>query len=336
MFKFGEPPPLDWHECRIPKKSGGVRLLEIPSKELRQEQRRILQYCYVLRDAGLLQVSNVAHGFLPYRGVHTAILKHSLESPVFICLDVKDFFPNCPVDVCEDKMRYAGLSRACVEYMMKCCTWQGPTYTQRHFPQGSPTSPFLTNVIMFDVDCMIASYARKNGFLYTRYADDIQLSLLPGMQNTDRFNELTRCKDYTFVDIFYGIEAILKDHLGLELKHTKDHVIWRWSRCKPQMLGIVLRDDNKGYNAPKRRRRNVRAALHNLAWKVKENGDVAYKEDIQQWASIKGSIDNMDWIRSFSPDYNASSADPIIQTKFYNYLSEVIDGETLQPAVPDC
>ena len=78
MFKFGTPPPLEWKERQIPKRSGGVRILEIPCLELRKEQRRILQYMYEKRDAGLLHVSNVAHGFLPYRSVSTAVLRHSL------------------------------------------------------------------------------------------------------------------------------------------------------------------------------------------------------------------------------------------------------------------
>lgn len=336
MFKFGNPPPLDWCECRIPKKSGGVRLLEIPNKDLRKEQRRILQYLYQLNEMGLLPVSNVAHGFLTYRGIHTAVTKHSLESKVFICADMKDFFPSCPLAPLRGKLRNAGVSNAAIDYMKKCCTWAGPTYTKPHLPQGSPTSPFLTNVVMFDCDCMIASFARKNGFLYTRYADDIQLSAIPGTENAKRWEELTQSKEHPFLDIFYGIEAILKDHLSLELKHAKDHVIWRWSRCKPQMLGIVLRDDNRGYNAPKKRRRKVRAAVHNLAHKIFMQNGVAFDEDKQQWASVKGSVNNLDWIRSFSPCFDVAGKDPLIQEKFFNYLCEVLDGETIRELVEDC
>lgn len=335
MFKFGAPPPLDWHECLIPKKSGGVRVLEIPCKELRKEQRRILQYLYYERSQGRLQVSNVSHGFIPFRSIDTDVLSHPLETKAIACMDMHDFFPMCPTDPAFDQMKLGGIPNAAIDYFKTCCMWDG-RYGRLHFPQGSPTSPFLTNLTMFECDCMIASYAKKNGLKYTRYADDIQLSAIPGTEGTARFKELTKSKEHPFLEIFYGVETILKSHLGLELNHKKDHVIKRWTLCKPQILGTILRQDNLGYNAPRKTRRRVRAALCNLYHKVKNNHGVATLDDLHQWASIKGSIDNMDRIRSTSPCWEVAGSDPTIQTKFLNYLYEVIDGEIIQPVVCDC
>lgn len=45
-----------------------------------------------------------------------------------------------------------------------------------HFPQGAPTSPMLSNLAMKDFDKCVEVIARKNGLVYSRYADDLCLS----------------------------------------------------------------------------------------------------------------------------------------------------------------
>lgn len=43
-------------------------------------------------------------------------------------------------------------------------------------PQGAPTSPMLSNIVMKPLDIMISEYAKENSLVYTRYADDITIS----------------------------------------------------------------------------------------------------------------------------------------------------------------
>ncbi|CAM8665661.1 RT_Bac_retron_II domain containing protein [Comamonadaceae bacterium] len=45
-----------------------------------------------------------------------------------------------------------------------------------HLPQGAPTSPMLSNLIMWSFDEEMTALAKAQGFTYTRYADDIALS----------------------------------------------------------------------------------------------------------------------------------------------------------------
>lgn len=47
---------------------------------------------------------------------------------------------------------------------------------QGHLPQGAPTSPMLSNLVMRGFDEKVGALASENGFFYTRYADDITLS----------------------------------------------------------------------------------------------------------------------------------------------------------------
>jgi hypothetical protein len=59
-------------------------------------------------------------------------------------------------------------------------TLDGESYhvatSERHVPQGAPTSPAITNQICRKLDHRLAGLAKRFGFVFTRYADDISLS----------------------------------------------------------------------------------------------------------------------------------------------------------------
>ena len=55
----------------------------------------------------------------------------------------------------------------CIEHL---CFYKGG------LPQGSPTSPVLSNIFMIDVDIFLFNLAKEKGWRYTRYADDITFS----------------------------------------------------------------------------------------------------------------------------------------------------------------
>lgn len=317
MLKFGDVPPISWEEYHIPKKSKGVRIIEEPNAKLKAVQKDILQYLYDGVHAGKLEVSRLAHGFIPGRGCLTAVPKHSLQTKVLACADIHDFFPSFPVEVVKEKLDFA-FGKYKAGYILECCTWKG-NFPKKHFPQGGPASPYLTNIGMIDVDRMMASFCKKNGLFMTRYADDMIFSVIPGMEESEPIKEMMNSEE-PFSRLFSSIGLILKSHLGLELSKAKCHVIWRYSTCKTQVLGITIRQDNLGYNAPKHKRRATRAQLHNLHDKVwSQYGHFQY-DDWKEWESVNGSINYCNRVRSYSVDPEVAGFDPFIQMKEYQEL----------------
>ena len=309
---------VSWRKATIPKKSGGVRELTIPNDNLKRVQTDILYYVYALSVAGVVKVSACAHGFLPGRNTMSSMLKHQRNSRCFVCCDMEDFFPNCKQEYLEATMLDAGVAPPYVKGIIRCCAYEGG------FPQGSPASPMLTNLIMFNADNMIASYSKDHGFVYTRYADDLTFSLENVTPETEAMLQRTKEEGShnPFVPFLYGVEKILTETLGLHLNHKKDHIIFNKSVTPQSILGITIRQDGHGYNADRTLRRRARAATCNLFRKVfdLQNGEIK-GEDQHQWSVAKGMVTYCNDVRKASdPEAKYSGFDPIIQEELYKPL----------------
>jgi hypothetical protein len=163
---------VSWRKAKIPKKTPGeFRDLTIPNDDLKRVQRDVLYYMYALVSAGVVNVSACAHGFLLGRNCQSSVKVHDREAICTVCCDMEDFFTNCKAIYLKAILLDYGIADVYVDGIIRCCSYEGG------FPQGSPASPMLTNIIMFNADNQIAAYAKKNGFVYTRYADDMQFTL---------------------------------------------------------------------------------------------------------------------------------------------------------------
>jgi hypothetical protein len=185
-------PKLEHYRYRIlPKRSGGVRLLESPKPHLKELQRRIL--------SGILDripVHPAVHGFVKGRSIVTFAAPHAGKQ-VLLRLDLEDFFPAFPAARAQALFRTLGYPETVADSLGGICTnavprsvwrhrppeidsmqWQKAQslYARPHLPQGAPTSPALANLTAYRLDCRLSGLARTAGAEYTRYADDLAFS----------------------------------------------------------------------------------------------------------------------------------------------------------------
>lgn len=170
----------------LPKRSGGVRLIEIPKQRLRRLQQTILR--------GILDrvpPHPAAHGFRRAHSCVTHAAQHAGQAAV-LRLDLKDFFPSIQyarVHALFEKLGYpanvAGLlARICVNRTPRAVLREQPAlsrlerqgWTTPHLPQGSPCSPALANLCAYRLDLRLAALAQSLGGHYSRYADDLAFS----------------------------------------------------------------------------------------------------------------------------------------------------------------
>jgi retron-type reverse transcriptase len=178
-----------YHYRWLPKRSGGLRLIEIPKARLRRIQQKILRQML-----DLVPPHPAAHGF---RRRHSCVTHAALHvgKPVVIRMDLKDFFPSIPhsrIHALFEKLGYtptvAGtLARLCVSrtsraafgerHVRDALSWsERQALRSPHLPQGSPCSPALANLCAYRLDIRLEELARSLGASYSRYADDLVFS----------------------------------------------------------------------------------------------------------------------------------------------------------------
>ena len=171
-----------YHRFTIPKRTGGERLISAPHKKLKAAQHWILEN--VLEP---LALAEHAHGFVPGRSTVSNALPH-VGAAVVVNVDLRDFFPTVTYRRVKGLYRKLGYSEEVATVLALICSEPDVTETEldgtryyvargpRRLPQGAPTSPAITNVLCRRLDRRIAGWARKHGFTYTRYADDLTVS----------------------------------------------------------------------------------------------------------------------------------------------------------------
>ncbi|NEO15872.1 MULTISPECIES: reverse transcriptase domain-containing protein [unclassified Moorena] len=167
---------------KIPKKTGGERLISAPKPKLKQAQHWILSN--ILEK---LELDNAAHGFRRDRSIVTNAQPH-VGADVIINIDLKNFFPSISYPRVKGLFRSFGYSEAVATVFGLLCTeadieeveLDSKTYyvatSDRHLPQGSPASPAITNILCRRLDHRLTTLATDLGFIYTRYADDLTFS----------------------------------------------------------------------------------------------------------------------------------------------------------------
>ncbi len=171
-----------YQSWEIPKRDGGKRTITAPKRELKAAQRWVLANV-----VERLPVHGAAHGFVAGRSILTNALAHR-GADVVVKVDVKDFFPSVTWRRVKGLLRKGGLpentatllSLMATEAPREVVQFRGKTLYvakgPRALPQGAPTSPGLTNALCLKLDKRVSAMAKRLGFTYTRYADDLTFS----------------------------------------------------------------------------------------------------------------------------------------------------------------
>ena len=154
-----------YHKAKLPKKSGGYRNLSVPYEVLKSIQRRIADVLLIH-----MPVSRYAKA---YRFGSSTLrnAKHHVGKQVVLKLDILHFFDSIRYSTVKDKVFpeeiYAEPLR--ILLTMLC-------YHKDALPQGAPSSPTITNIILYEFDELIGQWCRERRITYTRYCDDMTFS----------------------------------------------------------------------------------------------------------------------------------------------------------------
>ena len=148
----------------IPKRSGGVRTISMPSPVLLTVQRWIANNILVTQ-----ALSENCHSFRKKRSIVTNASPH-LQAAAILKLDLEDFFGSVKKEDVRNIFAGIGFPDNIVELLSTLCCHND------HLPQGAATSPMLSNIAAFVLDEALTKYAQDLQLIYTRYADDMTFS----------------------------------------------------------------------------------------------------------------------------------------------------------------
>lgn len=154
-----------YHKAKLPKKSGGYRKLSVPDEVLKSIQKQIAEV--------LLNHMPVSRYAKAYRFGSSTLrnAKHHVGKQVILKLDILHFFDSIRYSTVKDKVfpaeSYAEPLR--ILLTMLC-------YHKDALPQGAPSSPAITNIILYEFDELVGQWCREQGISYTRYCDDMTFS----------------------------------------------------------------------------------------------------------------------------------------------------------------
>ncbi len=155
---------LCYRVIKIPKSNGKCRVLHVPTSALRMLQEKVKSHIL-----DRIRPLDCVHGGILGRSVMTNALPHVGKEIVF-ALDIQDFFPSVHPHTVKTIFEGLGFRTGVAEILAAITTWNG------QLPQGAPTSTSVANLSMTRVDVRVATLAKRRGFAYTRYVDDLTLS----------------------------------------------------------------------------------------------------------------------------------------------------------------
>lgn len=164
--------PRRYKIYEIPKRNGGTRVIAQPARDLKILQRYLL-------DTKLHQfpVHPAATAYVQRKNIAFNASLHT-ESSFILKLDFQNFFPSIKVDDWEMIARKSTLnfSRRDLAICNLIMFWGAGSPEPRCLSIGAPTSPALSNIVMFRIDERLNEAASNFDVTYTRYADDITVS----------------------------------------------------------------------------------------------------------------------------------------------------------------
>ena len=149
----------------IRKKNGGVRRLYVPNAELRALQVRILRQ--ILQK---LPISPYATAYAPGSSLRANAAPH-VGKRYLLKLDITDFFGSIRFGQVYSAAFHTRYFPKSVGVLLTtlCCR-------EEALPQGAPTSPALSNLVMRNFDDNLGKWCAARGIAYTRYCDDMTFS----------------------------------------------------------------------------------------------------------------------------------------------------------------
>lgn len=236
--------PRRYKVYEIPKRSGGVREIAQPARELKLVQRVLISK--LLAD---LPVHPAAKAYRSGMSILDNAAIHAGNTPI-LKMDFVDFFPSIRG---QDWATYCDrvnlLDDADKEISTRLFFRRAKDERLLKLSIGAPSSPALSNLLLFQFDEAIAAEAQRRGINYTRYADDLTFS----GQRAGMLKDMVKI-----------VAKITREVRSPKLKVNHQKTVFITTSRRRVVTGVTLANDG-GVGVGRDRRRLISSKVHHAS-----------------------------------------------------------------------
>jgi hypothetical protein len=284
--------PYTYKKYYIKKKSGGVRRIAQPAKET-----KFIQYWLMSNVFSKLPVHDCATAYKLGASIKNNAMAHKHNSYI-AKYDFIGFFSSIKYnDILSHVSRYFNgyfcdgdikdIAR------ISCINEKGDEGLC--LSVGAPSSPVLSNAIMFDFDCYISAWCSERNIVYTRYADDLTFSTnIKGVSASIEpvVRELMRDMSYP--------RLMLNDNKTIHL--SKKH--------QRRITGLII-DNNENISIGRCKKREISALIHRFSLGLLSEADIYRLQGLLGFANDSEPL----FIHRISEKYGAKLIEDIFKKR---------------------
>lgn len=234
--------PIRYKDYSIPKKNGDPRPISQPAREVKMLQRA---FCKLVLEK--LPVHRCAMAYKSGSSILENAIVHAGDGPV-LKMDFENFFPSIQK---HDWVRYCRKTGCITDETDISLSSQllfrkakGDRYLRMAI--GAPSSPMLSNILMFEFDEIISEAVSKDKVRYTRYADDLTFS-------APRTGHLT--------GVIKTVKRTLRDLTTPKLRINERKTVHATRKYHRGVTGLTLSNDGR-VTIGKKKKRHLHAAVY--------------------------------------------------------------------------
>lgn len=281
MNSFIHSAPYKYKFHKIAKRHGGEREIAQPVKSLKIVQRWLVKNYLskypVHKKAAIAYVKdkNIRNFAEPHKN-NIYLLKLDFKD-FFNSIKISDFYKFCKeVSIPEQDQKILGL-------LLFCKNKQDELYLSI----GAPSSPALSNILMFDFDNKVFNLCKKYNVIYTRYADDLAFS-------TNKPNVLRKILSEI-------IELCKQLNYPRNLQINTDKTIFTSKKYNRTLTGLVI-DNDGNISIGREKKRTLRAMAHQA-----KLGSLSPEQ-------VKTLLGKIAFLKSIDPNFATQ-----LENKYLNY-----------------
>ena len=246
--------PRRYKTYKIEKRNGGERLISQPAKEV-----KILQRLFAAEYLKDLPVHPAAMAYEKGTSIRENADRHSPNGPM-LKLDFSQFFPSIRArDWAAYAEQHAILEDADDRELAGSLLFHHAKGSSTlRLAIGAPTSPHLSNLLMYEFDRQMFDKASGEVVTYTRYADDLTFSA----KRTGYLQPIEKLVRQTLRDIDFP-----------KLKLNDQKRVFATRKYRRMVTGIILTNENR-LSIGRDRKKLIRSMIHHYVEKKLPVGEL--------------------------------------------------------------